>query len=260
MKKANKLLAAAAALAMIAGGANLPVLPETSAEITASAAFSTGSRIRVDINKNDGRKASYSQNANNWLLTEGTSDSFSVGSATFRLSNGGSAGGNVTGANNKKLQLQSEIYPRLTMDGAKIKDGDNGGVLRLEISGLSDGEHSLRMWHCNTDGYTNSKLSISVNGSKVLTGVNCPTNVTDENDAGISYVTWKGSSATILIAPEGGGKMDVAWLNGFELDGSDPVNGVSKMSPADQEDLVRRLFYETSAQDWQIRKYFRWKR
>ena len=202
--------------------------------LTAQAA-DTGSRIRVDINKNDGRKASYSKNANNWILAEGASASYSVGGVTFKLSNGGSVGGNVTGANNKKLQLQSGVYPRMTMDGAKIKDGDNGGVLKLEISGLSNGAHSLQMWHCNTDGYTNSNLTISVNGSKVLTGVKCPTNVTNENDAGISYVTWSGSSVTILITPEGGGKQNVAWLNGFELDGSDPVNGVSKMSPADQE-------------------------
>lgn len=153
---------------------------------------------------------------------------------TFKLSNGGNAGGDVTGANNKKLQLQSLEYPYLTMDGAKIKDGDSGGVLKLEISGLSDGEHSLQMWHCNTDGYTNSDLSISVNGKKMLSGVKCPTNVKNENDAGISYVTWSGSSVTILITPEGGGKQNVAWLNAFELDGSDPVNGVSKMYPDDQ--------------------------
>lgn len=162
-----------------------------------AASFDTGSRIRVDINKNDGRKASYSKNANNWLLKEGSSDTYNVNGVTFKLSNGGSVGGNVCGANNKKLQLQSGIYPRLIMDGAKIKDGDSGGVLKLEISGLSNENHSLRMWHCNVDGYANSKLSIAVNGKKVLSGVNCPTNVTDENNAGISYVTWSGSSVTM---------------------------------------------------------------
>ncbi|MGN0584458.1 MAG: dockerin type I domain-containing protein, partial [Ruminococcus sp.] len=185
-------------------------------------------------NKNDGRKASYARNANNWLLEEGSSPSYMVNGVTFKLSNGGSAGGNVTGANNKKLQLQSLDYPYLTMDGAKIKDGDNGGVLKLEISGLSNGNHSLQMWHCNTDGYTNSNLSISVNGKKVMSGVKCPTNVKKESDAGISYVTWNGSSVTILITPEGGGRQDVAWLNAFELDGSDPFNGVSNMYPEDQ--------------------------
>ena len=231
----RKMFAVMAALSVIAAAVfAAQSAGEHPAAVTAAAA-DTGSRLRVDINKNDGRKASYAKNAENWLLAEGASASYAVGGVTFRLSNGGSAGGNVTGANNKKLQLQSGNYPRMTMDGAKIKDGDNGGVLKLEISGLSSGAHSLQMWHCNTDGFTNSSLSISVNGNKVLTGVRCPTNVTDENDAGISYVTWEGSSVTILISPEGGGRQDVAWLNAFELDGSDPVNGVSRMSPADQE-------------------------
>lgn len=232
-RQTKKLTAIIAAIAVIANctGITLENVSTTSFSV---AAADTGSRIRVDINKNDGRKASYAKNANNWILVDGASPSYQVNGVTFKLSNGGSVGGDVTGTNNKKLQLQSLEYPYLTMDGAKIKDGDSGGVLKLEISGLSDGNHSLQMWHCNTDGYTNSNLSISVNGKKVLSGVNCPTNVKDENDAGISYVTWSGSSVTILITPEGGGKQDVAWLNAFELDGSDPVNGVSKMCPDDQ--------------------------
>lgn len=232
-RRTKKIAALAAAIAVIASCSGITFSNSPSVPFTAQAA-DTGSRIRVDINKNDGRKASYARNANNWILVEGASPSYQVNGVTFTLSNGGSAGGDVTGANNKKLQLQSLEYPYLTMDGAKIKDGDSGGVLKLEINGLSNGNHSLQMWHCNTDGYTNSSLSISVNGKKVLSGVNCPTNVKDENDAGISYVTWSGSSVTILITPEGGGRQDVAWLNAFELDGSDPVNGVSKMYPDDQ--------------------------
>ncbi|MGN0604967.1 MAG: dockerin type I domain-containing protein [Oscillospiraceae bacterium] len=227
-RKTRNLITIAVVISLISGYTSM--MPSS----VSAENIDTGSRIRVDINKNDGRKASYARNANNWLLVDGASPSYEVNGITFKLSNGGSVGGDVTGTNNKKLQLQSLEYPYLTMDGAKIKDGDNGGVLKLEISGLSDNEHSLQMWHCNTDGYTNSSLSISVNGKKVLSGVNCPTNVKDENDAGISYVTWSGSSVTILITPEGGGKQDVAWLNAFELDGSDPFNGVSKMYPEDQ--------------------------
>lgn len=233
LKRTKKLAAMAAAIAVAVSGTGFTFCKTLPTAVFAETA-STGSRIRVDINKNDGRKASYAKNANNWILVEGASPSYQVNGVTFKLSNGGNAGGDVTGANNKKLQLQSLEYPYLTMDGAKIKDGDSGGVLKLEISGLSDGEHSLQMWHCNTDGHTNSDLSISVNGKKMLSGVKCPTNVKNENDAGISYVTWSGSSVTILITPEGGGKQNVAWLNAFELDGSDPVNGVSKMYPDDQ--------------------------
>lgn len=233
MFRGKKFAAIVASIAVIANCTGITFKNVSSVPVSAEA-VDTGSRIRVDINKNDGRKASYAKNANNWILVDGASPSYQVNGVTFKLSNGGSVGGDVTGTNNKKLQLQSLEYPYLTMDGAKIKDGDSGGILKLEISGLSDGDHSLQMWHCNTDGYTNSSLSISVNGKKVLSSVNCPTNVKNENDAGISYVTWSGSSVTILITPEGGGKQDVAWLNAFELDGSDPVNGVSNMYPDDQ--------------------------
>ena len=153
--------------ALLTAGAVMPTqmpqhLNNVKSLITANAA-DTGSRIRVDINKNDGRKASYSKNANNWLLVDGTSASYTVGSTTFKLSNGGSVGGNVRGVNNKKLQLQSGVYPRMTMDGAKIDNGDNGGILKLEISGLSNSRHSLQMWHCNNDGYSNSTVLVKQN-------------------------------------------------------------------------------------------------
>ena len=108
----RKITVFSAALALLSGGVRFGAFQTGAADAV--------SRIRVDINKNDGRKASYSKNAENRLLKEGASDTFKVGNASFKLSNGGSEGGNVTGANNKKLQLQGEVYPRMTMDGAKV--------------------------------------------------------------------------------------------------------------------------------------------
>ena len=67
----RKAAAFAAALAVLAGGVQIPSSQQTPYAIAAQAA-DTSSRIRVDINKNDGRKASYSKNANNWILEEGT--------------------------------------------------------------------------------------------------------------------------------------------------------------------------------------------
>lgn len=130
LKRTKKLAAMAAAIAVAVSGTGFTFCKTLPTAVFAETA-STGSRIRVDINKNDGRKASYAKNANNWILVEGASPSYQVNGVTFKLSNGGNAGGDVTGANNKKLQLQSLEYPYLTMDGAKIKDGDSGGVLKL---------------------------------------------------------------------------------------------------------------------------------
>lgn len=231
-KTTGKFIASSAAICLLSG------IVGTSPYISITTKAETyGSRIVVDLNTGDGRKASYSKTAENWIAT-GDTPTATIEGVTFKLSNGGSIGSEVRMVNCKILQLQSGIYPYLTMDGAKINDGDNGGILKLEISGLSSGNHSLKMWHSCVDNAQNSSLSISVNGKTTATGVKCPTRVTNEDDAGISYSTFSvksGETVTVLIKPEGNGAMNNAWLNALELDGADPVKSISKVSPADGE-------------------------
>ena len=78
----------------------------------------------------------------------------------------------------------------------------------------------------------------------------------------LAFASTQGSEYDINEVFERGGHnvypaISSTLLKGFGLKS---VKDIFRMSPAGQEDLVRRLFYETSAQDWQIRKYFRWKR
>ncbi len=87
-----KIAAYAAALSVILSmnglsGALSLTGTDKSTVITASAA-ETGSRIRVDINRNDGRKASNVKNANNWILEDGSAPTYKVNGVTFKLSNG----------------------------------------------------------------------------------------------------------------------------------------------------------------------------
>lgn len=169
-------------------------------------AASSDTRIRVDLNKNDGRKASYTKTCYNWIIDSAT-PSYTVDGVTFKLSNGGSVGQGIDSVNCKILQLQDvEKTPTLTMDGVKIKDGDNGGTIKLEISGLSAGTHSLTTWHSTADAVEISTMSISVNGKTTATGVKAPVRVKDSNDAGMSYSTFTvaaGETVTVLIKPEG---------------------------------------------------------
>ncbi len=232
IKFAGKFVALAAALCLITGSAGR--LPDFSMNASAE---TYGNRIVVDLNAGDGRKASYSKTAENWIAT-GDTPTAQINGVTFKLSNGGSVGSEVRMVNCKILQLQSGIYPYMTMDGAKINDGDNGGILKLEISGLSAGNHSLKMWHSCVDDAQNSSLSVLVNGKTTATGVKCPTRVKNEDDAGISYSTFSvksGETVTVLIKPEDNGAMNNAWLNALELDGADPVKSISKISPSDGE-------------------------
>ncbi|MGN0621807.1 MAG: hypothetical protein ACI4I9_08060, partial [Porcipelethomonas sp.] len=66
-RRTKKFAAIAAAIAVVANCTGITFRNSPSAPVSAEAA-DTGSRIRVDINKNDGRKASYARNANNWIL------------------------------------------------------------------------------------------------------------------------------------------------------------------------------------------------
>jgi len=227
MKKCLSFLTASA-LSMTALSGLIVTTPELSAS-----AVETGSRILVDINKNDGRKASYSKTANNWIVD--STYTYTVNGITCKLSSGGS--GSVDLVNNKILQLQDvEKTPTLTMDGAKIKDGSGNPSLKLELSGLSNGTHSIKTIHaCADRNVTNSSLTIKINGATVAVGVKCPTSPADSNEAGVAYGTFTGTSATVEIIAEGNGSLNTPWLNGFEIDGADPVNSISNIYPADQE-------------------------
>ncbi len=190
-------------------------------------AADTGSRILVDLNKNDGRKASYARNANNWIVTSDTSATYTVNGVTMTLT---ASGGSIRMENNKKLQKQSLEYSYLTMDAATV-DASGGGTLTLQISGLPDGAHSVKTYHSATGNESVSGISVSASNGTSQSGISCPNQVKTPDDAGIGYVTFTGTSTTITIKAASGN----AWLNAFEIDGGDPIKGVNHVYPADQE-------------------------
>ncbi len=212
------------ALAILAGAA--PSLDLSKPELAVSAA-STGDRILVDLNKNDGRKASYARNANNWIVVGETSATATINGVSLELS---ASGGSLRMENNKKLQKQSLDYSYLTMDGATV-DCASGGTLTLKISGLSDGTHTVKTYHSATGNESVSGISVSASGGTSQSGISCPNQVKTPDDAGIGYVTFTGTSTTISITASTGN----AWLNAFEIDGGDPIKGVNHVYPEDQD-------------------------
>ncbi len=226
--KGGRLFAAFMALSVLTGSVNLPVMKKNVNTITASAAeMETGSRILVDLTKNDGRGAAQAPYANNWIVDGDTSASTTISGLSITLS---ASGGSLRIEDNKKLHFYNDKYSRLMCDGATV-DADGGGTLKLTISGLSDGTHSIKTYHGATGNETTSTQSVTVNGTK-STGIKCPNQVLADDDAGISYTTFTGTSVTVEIKPEGSGN---AWLNAFEIDGGDPINGINHTYPLDQE-------------------------
>lgn len=232
----TRLLAFLAALSLVTGGVHLPEFNQSvSAAQTAaaSAAVETGNRLLVDLTKNDGRTAAHSANAENWIVDGDTSASTTIHGLSFTLS---ASGGSLRIEDNKKLHYYNDQYSRLMCDGVTV-DADGGGTLTLTISGLSEGSHSIKTYHGATGNETTSTLSVTVNGTKTG-GVKCPNQVLISDDAGLTYTTFTGTSVTVEIKPEGGGN---AWLNAFEIDGGDPIQGINHAYPQDQE-----LHFKTS--------------
>ncbi|MBR2283307.1 MAG: carbohydrate-binding protein [Ruminococcus sp.] len=228
-KLLGRLASSALALSMTAGAvlSAAPVLVPQQA-----AAVSSAQRVRVDINRNDGRSALYAPNAETWIY-DGSAFTTSTG-VKITISNG-SGSGSLDVTNNKKLQKYDGTTPYIIADGIYNKDNDSSGALKIEISGLSNGTHSFSGWHsCLYGNVTPSTLKISVNGSVKQTGISCPVNITKDDDAGRSYVEFSGTSATILIQGEGNKSYSNAWLNGFEIDGASPFASISKYTPEDQ--------------------------
>ena len=94
------------ALAMLTS--SVPSLNLANSEMIVSAA-ETGSRILVDLSKNDGRTAAHASYAHNWIATGETSASTTINGVKIELS---ASGGSLRMEDNKKLHKYSNEYSR----------------------------------------------------------------------------------------------------------------------------------------------------
>lgn len=216
-----------------------------SASNTSTASYSntnsTDKRIRVDITPNTGgRTDMYTNLWNNWVVDSGKSAQTTYNGVTFKLSNGGNSGDGIKSGWYKGLVQSSLDSPTLTLDGVTVNNASSGGTIKLEISGLSSGNHTLTTWHSFYDSISNpSTLSVSVDGSVKSKGIKVPTRVSNDNDAGKSYTSFNASSGktiTVLIKPDNNGSYNNAVLNAFEIDGVNPFKSISNTTPKDGEE------------------------
>lgn len=217
----------------------LPGIYSNFSLVSVEAGTISDKRIRVDINANDGRKDAYTNLFENWIISTGDRITETFKGVTFTLSNGGTTGGNIEGRNYKRLIKSDFSTPTLTMDGAVIADATNGGIIKLEIAGLSEGTHTLKTWHSFFDNVSGSTMSVVIDGVVTASGIKSVTRVSKDSDAGISYSQFQvkqGATVTVLIKPEGNGSYDNAVLNAFEIDGADPVTTISDAYPKDGEE------------------------
>ncbi|URZ09284.1 fibronectin type III domain-containing protein [Clostridium felsineum] len=208
--------------------------------ITATKTAIGNKNIKVDIAPfTNGRSDMFTNGWNNWVVTSGTSASQTYNGVTFKLSDGGTTGDGIKSGWCKGLVQSSLNSPTLTLDGVTVNNAASDGTIKLEISGLSSGTHTLTTWHSFYDDVKGSTMSLSVNGEVKATGIGGPTRVTDDDNAGRAYISFnaiEGQTVTVLIKPEGNGTYNNAVLNAFEIDGVNPFKSISKPNPKNGDD------------------------
>ncbi len=208
--------------------------------IAVQAAEDATCNIAVDINGYENRANLKSPVFYDWTVSrEVESASTTFDGVTFKVSSGSSSG-TITGKQNKTLITQAGS-PYLTCDGLIYSEETSQGVLKLEISGLPAGTHTLTTWHSyfeqNAD-ISFSDITVNING-KDLTTVKPPATVSSDNDAAISYVEFEaeeGKTVTVLIKSGSNGTYSSPVLNAFEIDGAHPTKSIKNSVPADCEE------------------------
>jgi len=171
-----------------------------------------------------------------WPVADVASESKTISGVTFKVSKNGAAGTSLT-TDWAKLMVQSPNYARVIGDGLTVSGGNSGGSIKLEISGLSAGSHSLLSYHNTTDGNQWAEVSVSVDGTTKASNVK-PTNkglILD--NAAYSYVAFTataGKTVTIIYTPNSSSSSSYknVYINGLKLDVPDPKMQASKPSPS----------------------------
>ena len=177
-----------------------------------------------------------------WPVLDVSSESKTVSGITFTVSKNGSVGTSLTTDWNKGL-VQSPNFARLIGDGLIVAGGNAGGSIKLEISGLAAGSHSLLTYHNTTDGNQWAEVNVSVDGLSKVVNLKPTNRVADLDAAAYSYVTFTataGKAVTILYSPNASSSSAYknVYLNGILLDVPDPKAQASGEFPADRDHHV----------------------
>lgn len=177
-------------------------------------------QLKIDIN-NSGRAVSegLAPGYTAWTFgrvpsAEGTFEYPSNGDVKIKITNVPGLGGNAVRTNYWKQGVVNLGY-KLLADGAyvieledptgssndyvDVKEGPAG--MRLEISGLSAGEHTLMAFHNGVDGWSGElpPLMVKVNNKVVARDIKQTIRATKDSESGFSYITFTCATGETII-------------------------------------------------------------
>jgi hypothetical protein len=167
--------------------------------------------LKVDVSMDTGRNDTAAEGWVEWQVKDGRTASRQFGTVRVELRAIGTE------------PLKGTWYKRGLATGAVMAtDGVRASQIQLRITGLEPGNHSIATWHNVPDKTPFGMLALRPNGQEPLlieSSHRCEKDV----DAAVAYLTFKADAngvAEINIVNAGEGAVI---LNGFELDGSNPL-------------------------------------
>lgn len=178
----------------------------------------------IDINSAENRPQLISAKHDSWVISSGHSSSFTVGNVNLKLTCDTDESATMRSKVNRRTANAPEYENVLTVDGVEFEDTSTAGVLKLEISGLSEGKHTIATYHNHFGPETTvetASMDVSINGQLVADNVKAPTRVQDDLDALVLYneVEVKaGETVEIIFKSNNDGTYNVPALNAIEID------------------------------------------
>jgi len=174
-----------------------------------------------------------------WPVADVASESKTVSGITLKVSKSSSAGTSLTTDWNKAM-VQSPNYARLIGDGLTVSGGNSGGAIKLEISGLAAGTHSILAYHNTTDGNQWAEVNVDVDGARKVTNLKPTNKVVILDDAAYSYASFTataGKTVTIIYSANSSSSSSYknVYINGLVLDVPNPKAQASGCVPADRD-------------------------
>ncbi|KAF2629128.1 polysaccharide lyase family 1 protein [Macroventuria anomochaeta] len=229
---------------LLAAASALPTsLSGRQANETAPAVPTSNVRVRLNPAKiRDTGDTDYTT----WTIAEGASSTLEPNNTglSFTLS---AAIGKLNGNWNKAVysRIITSLGERVVGEGISTvaDNGDNvGGVaIKLSISGLPAGEHSILAWHNAWDALkATASLAVTVNGKEAAKGVKQSIRIDNIWESASSYITFttiQGQAVEIMYTPDTAGD-GRAFLNGFEIDSPSLENQISFPTPVHRDERV----------------------
>ncbi|MCW9705262.1 hypothetical protein J6I44_00285 [Aliifodinibius sp. 1BSP15-2V2] len=159
-----------------------------------------------------------------WAINEAEEHSRTFGDVAITFSRAGNAG-TVLGSHWYKVGIQAPNYAQLINDGLTVQEGDQGGKIKMEITGLPPGRHTLLTYHNtvqNPENNTFSPINITVDGELQVKGMrpsNRELNDINGETAYLQITAKENQTNTIIFGADEGATAAVknVMINGFEL-------------------------------------------